>query len=106
MLLLISLMLQFGLYLHAAQIAEAAAQEAVDAAQGQRDDGARGRAAATRLLTDLAALEAPAVRVDRGAATVTATVTGHAPRLLPGLDLRVAAIAEGPVERFVAEPAP
>ena len=95
--------LQFGLYLHAAQIAEAAAQEAVEAAQGQTAGPAAGRLAATALLNDLAALQAPAVTVSRSETGVSSRVTGHAQQLVPGLRLDVSATAQGPVERFVPE---
>lgn len=105
-LLIVSLALQFALYLHAAQIAEAAAQEAVDAAQGQTDDDARGHRAASALLMDLPALRRAEVRVTRAARSVTARVDGSAPALLPGLDLTISATATGPVERFVPADGP
>jgi Flp pilus assembly protein TadG len=105
-LLVILLALQFGLYLHAAQIAEAGAQEAVEAAQGERADARDGQAAASRLLRSLGALRAPDVAVDRTATAVTARVSGHAQQLVPGFSLRIWATAEGPVERFVPETAP
>ena len=95
------LALQFGLYLHAAQIAEAAAQEAVETAQAHDAAVAAGRTAARVLLSDLGALQTPAVEVHRTATTVTAEVTGDAQQLVPGLDLTVSAAAQGPVERFV-----
>jgi len=102
-LLMIMFALQFGLYLHAAQIAEAAAQEAVEAAQGQSADPAAGRVAAAALLADLAALRSPEVTVSRSGTAVSSRVTGHAQQLIPGLALDVAATAEGPVERFVPQ---
>lgn len=97
--------LQFGLYLHAAQIAEAAAQEAVEAAQGQTAGPAEGRVTAAALLDGLAALRAPAVTVSQSGTVVSSRVTGHAQRLVPGLDLGVSATAQGPVERFVPDDA-
>jgi hypothetical protein len=105
-LLVIVLAFQFALYLHAAQIAEAAAQEAVESAQGEHAGAADGESAAHTLLGQLGALRSTRVSVDRGAARVTARVTGHAQRLLPGFAARVDATAEGPIERFVPEPAP
>lgn len=103
-LLLVSLALQFGLYLHAAQIAEAVAQEAIDAAQGETDGAAVGTTTARMLLADLPALRGAQVSVDRGPTTVTARVTGRAPAFVPGVDLRIAASASGPAERFVPQP--
>lgn len=105
-LLVIMLAFQFALYLHAAQIAEAGAQEAVEAAQGEHARAADGKIAARRLLARLGALREPRVAVDRTAINVTARVTGRAQRLVPGFAVGIAATAEGPVERFVPEPPP
>jgi hypothetical protein len=105
-LLVIVLAFQFALHLHAAQIAEAGAQEAVEAAQAELADAADGEAAALALLRHLGALRSTRVSVDRGPTRVTARVTGHAQRLLPGFAMDVDATAEGPIERFVPEPAP
>jgi len=105
-LLVILLALQFGMYLHAAQIAEAAAQEAVEAAQAERAVASAGQSAARSLLTQLGALRGPTVRVDRTTTTVTARVTGRAQQVVPGFDLDIFATAEGPVERFVPETPP
>lgn len=103
-LLIILLALQFGLYLHAAQIAEAAAQEAVEAAQVESAGAADGRRAADDLLGALPALRAPNVSVGRTATVATARVTGRAQQVVPGIDVRVTARAQGPVERFVPDP--
>lgn len=105
-LLMILLALHFGMYLHAAQIAEAGAQEAVEAAQGERAHAADGEAAAHALLGQLGALRTPGVAVERTTTVVTATVAGRAHQVVPGLPVDVTASAEGPVERFVPEPAP
>lgn len=102
----IVLAFQFGLYLHAAQIAEAAAQEAVEAAQGEHATATDGAKAAQRLLSRLGALRAARVDVDRAATVVTARVSGRTQQLVPGVPLHVTSTAEGPVERFVPEPAP
>ena len=104
-LVIVMLALQFGLYLHAAQVAEAAAQEAVEAAQAERAGPASGRAAARSLLSGLGGLRTPATNVRRTATTVTARVTGQAPQLIPGVDLAVSGSAEGPAERFIPETA-
>lgn len=106
MLLVILLAFQFGLYLHAAQIAEAAAQEAVEEAQGERAAARDGETAARRLLRSLGALRTPHVAVERTATTATARVTGRAQQLVPGVSLDILATAEGPVERFVPETTP
>lgn len=103
---LVLLAFQFGLYLHAAQIAEAGAQEAVEAAQGELGSVAAGEAAAGALLSDLGALHTPRVTVTRSTTRVTARVRGDAQRLIPGAPVTVTATAEGPVERFVPDPGP
>lgn len=105
-LLVILLAFHFAMYLHAAQIAEAGAQEAVEAAQGERARAVDGEAAARTLLRRLGALRAPSVAVERTPTVVTATVGGRAQQVLPGLPVAVTATAEGPVERFVPETAP
>lgn len=105
-LLVILLTLHFGMYLHAAQIAEAGAQEAVEAAQGERADAADGEAAARALLGELGALRTRSVAVERTTTVVTARVVGQAQQVVPGLPVDIVVSAEGPVERFVPEPAP
>ena len=95
---------QVGLWWHANQVAAAAAREAVDAAQVATATEAHGEAAALRLLDAAGNINQPVVTVTRSAEIVTVTVTGRAPRLLPGFDWQVTAIAEAPVERFIAEP--
>jgi Flp pilus assembly protein TadG len=97
---------QFGLYLHAAQIAEAGAQEAVEAAQGEHSGAEAGEAAARALLSGLGALRSPRVEVTRSPSRVTARITGSAQRLIPGAPVAVTATAEGPVERFVPDAGP
>ena len=95
---------QVALWWHATQIADAAAREAVDAAQvasASEDDGIR---AAQWFLNAAGNVTEPAVTVTRTPDTVTVEVTGRAPRLIPGFDWRVAAHATGPIERFIPEP--
>lgn len=103
---LILLAFQFGLVLHAAQIAEAGAQEAIEATQGERGAVADGEEAAQALLSGLGGLRTPRVAVTRSAVRVTARVSGDAHRLIPGVPVAVTATAEGPVERFVPDPGP
>jgi uncharacterized membrane protein len=102
-LLIVALALQFGLYLHAAQIAEAAAQEAVEAAQAEPAGVDSGRAAARSLLSQLGALRAPTIDVRRTALVATSTVTGRAQQVVPGFGVAVSGSAQGPIERFIPE---
>lgn len=95
---------QVGLLWHAKQIADSAAREAVDAAQVEDATEADGVAAAQRFLDAAGNLTEATVTVTRDVDTVTAEVTGRAPRLVPGLDWRVTARAVGSIERFIPEP--
>ena len=95
---------QVALWWHAGQVAEAAAREALDAAQvvtATEDDGIE---AAEWFLDAAGNITDPEVSVTRTADTVTVDVTGRAPRILPGFDWQVSAHAFGPVERFIPEP--
>ena len=95
---------QVALWWHASQVADAAAREAVDAAQvatATEDDGMR---AAVWFLDAAGNLTEVDVAVIRTAGTVTVEVTGRAPRLIPGFDWHVAGYATGPIERFIPEP--
>ena len=98
-----ALALQFGLVLHAGQVAEAAAQEAVEAAQAETGGVRAAHAAARSLLSGLGGLRAPLIDVRRTATTVTATVSGRAQQVLPGFATAVSGSARGPVERFVPD---
>ena len=102
--LAVLLAVQVGMVVYAAQTAEAAAQEAVEAARGEPDRDPRGVARAHAVLDATGAVTDPQIDISRGLDSVTAEVSGVAPQVVPGLGLRVAASATGPVERFVAEP--
>lgn len=96
--------IQVGLWWHASQVAHAAAREAVEAAQVEGAAETAGVAAAGRFLDAAGNLTAPDVKVIRTTERVTATVTGRAPRLIPGLDWEVTAVAVGATERFIPLP--
>lgn len=98
------LIVQYGLWWHAKQVANAAAAEAVDAAQVESATVAEGEAAASRYLAQSGNLSNVAVTVERQPATVTAEVRGDAPQLVVGFSWSVTARSEAPVERFIPEP--
>jgi len=98
------LIVQYGLWWHAKQVANAAAAEAVDAAQIHTGTAAEGEAAAASYLAQSGNLTGIAITVDRGPAVVTAEVSGGAPQLVPGFSWSVTARSQAPVERFVPEP--
>lgn len=102
LLLLIMTVIQFGLWYHAAHVAEAAAQQGVSAARVEAATAADGRTSAQQFMADAA----PALVGD---VTVTATrdnqtarvdVDGTLHSIVPGLTLRVHGEAQSPVERF------
>ena len=100
----IMLIVQYGLWFHARQVASAAAAEAVDAAQvpgGARGDG---ETAARSFLAQAGNLREVSVVVDRGPEQVVARVGGRAPQVVPGISWGVVSEAHAPVERFVPQP--
>lgn len=103
LLFFIMLVVQYGLWFHANQVASAAAAEAVDAAQVPDGLGPDGERAARSFLAQSGNLRDVAVEVDRSADQVVARVRGRAPQVVPGIAWSVAAQAQAPVERFVPQ---
>lgn len=99
----IMLVVQYGLWYHAKQAADAAATEAVDAAQTPAGTATAGEDAAHSFLRAVGNLTAVDVYVDRDLDRVVAEVRGRAPQLVPGFAWSVTGRAEAPVERFVPE---
>lgn len=99
------LIVQTGLYWHAASVAEAAAQEG--AAAGRRFDGSEGaaRSEALKALDSLGpkVLTGRDVDVVRDPAQVEVTVRGDVISLVPGFSWSVEESASGPVERYVPQ---
>jgi hypothetical protein len=101
LLLAVSLAFQAAVYYRARQAAETAARQAVDSARLAGAGPAQGSADAADVLDQLGRpIERPQVTLSGQAATVTATVSGDAPMLVPGLKLHVSATAQAPRERF------
>ncbi len=103
LLLALMLIVQFGLYFHARNVAESAAQEG--AAAGRRFDGSQAGAQerARQFLAELGPrmLTDSDVSAQRTPQTATVTITGTVISLVPGLNLKVEESASGPVERYV-----
>lgn len=97
------LIVQYGLWWHAKQVANAAAAEAVDAAQVPEGTEADGDRAARRFLDHSGNLTNVTIVVERHADTVTAEVNGRAPRLVIGFDWSVTARSQAPVERYIPQ---
>lgn len=102
-LLLIMLIVQYGLWYHAKQVADTAAAEAIDAAQTPTGTAEDGHAAALSFLSSAGNLDNVTIDVQRGLDTVIVEIAGSAPRLVPGFSWGVTARAESVVERFVSE---
>jgi Flp pilus assembly protein TadG len=100
----IMLIVQYGLWFHAKQVAEAAVAEAVDAAQTPAGTVESGEAEASSFLASSGNLDNTVITVQRDLVLVTAEVRGDAPRLVPGFSWSVTARSQAPVERFVPEP--
>ena len=103
-LLLVMLIVQFGLWLHAQHVATAAAQEGLVTAQAETGTSMAGHARAESFLAQAGGLREVRVAVARDAQQARVEVAGATPAVVPGLKLEVSAVVEGPVERFVAEP--
>lgn len=104
LLLWVMLIVQYGLWWHAKQMANAAAAEAVDVAQVPGGTAAAGEASARSFLAEAGNLTGISVTVDRSPDTVTAEVRGAAPQLVPGFAWNVVSRSQAPVERYVPVP--
>jgi Flp pilus assembly protein TadG len=102
LLLLVLASVHIGLWFHAQHLADAAAQEGVRAARAAGATDADGTDRAQQMLRDLGSgsLAHPAVAVSRTAETVTVTVTGEAPAVVPGFVSTVSASTTSPIEAF------
>lgn len=99
-LLLILAIVQGAIYFNARTTAHAVADTAY---QEQRLYGAEpndGLAAANGLLEDVTALNNGNVAVTQSPTTVTVTVTGDVPTIVPGIDWSISSVVTGPRERW------
>jgi len=101
----IMLIVQYGLWVHAKQVATAAAAEAVDVAQVPGSTTASAEAAARSFLSQSGNLVHITIDVTPTAEQVTVRVRGQAPQLVPGFSWTVAAVAQAPMERYIPQPA-
>ncbi|MCX5206896.1 pilus assembly protein [Streptomyces sp. NBC_00237] len=106
LMVLLLLIVQFALALHAQHIAQTAASRALAAARAQDASSAAGKADAAKTLRLIGGrvLRAPSVKVSRSAQSVTAVVEGEVVAVVPGLRLRVSGHVAGPVERWSVAP--
>jgi Flp pilus assembly protein TadG len=105
LMLLILLIVQFAIWVHASAVAQATAEEALAAARIQGGTAAAGQQRAVQVLGQIGSsvLVSPHVQVTRTAGSATVQITGTAEGVLPvpGLSLPVHITVTGPVERFV-----
>ncbi|MFD9735707.1 TadE/TadG family type IV pilus assembly protein [Umezawaea sp. NPDC059074] len=102
LLLLVLLIAQFALYLHAMHIAQSAASQALSATRVHGGSSSAGTAEGQRVLAMLGngPLRDGSVSVRRGGDQASVTVGGTATNILPFLSFPVSARADGPVEKF------
>ena len=102
LLLLIVLIIQFALYLHAEHVAQAVATQAMTAARLQGGSTAAGQAEASSVLAQLGhgLLIDPHVAVTRTATVAQANVTAGVEAVVPFWHVGVHATVTGPVEAF------
>ena len=102
LLLLLLVSVQVGLWFHARQIVDAAAQEGARAARAVGAADGDGYRHATDTLHQLGpgSVTDPTVTVTRTAGHVTVTVTGTSPPVIPGVALPVSATTRSPIEEL------
>lgn len=88
----IMLIVQYGLWAHAKQVASAAAAEGVDAGQVASAPASAAEDAARSFLAAAGNLDDIAVTVVPGAASLSVRVDGRAPQLVPGFAWRVTSV--------------
>jgi len=110
LLLLVTALVEYGLWFHARSVALAAAQEGVAAARTYGSAPAVGRDTALGFVNEHGAdtlLDATTTAGAAGVGLVQVTVTGRSVSVIPGLaGPTVTQSASGPVERFVSGGAP
>ena len=101
LIMLVLIPVQVGLWWHAKQAAETAADEALDAAQVENATVADGQAGAMAILGQAGNLDNVVIDVNRAGEVVSVTVSGQLGfSIFPG-QWDVTAHAEGQVERFI-----
>lgn len=102
LLLILAIFLHLGIILHANNLAQAAATSAYNAARDYGGSSADGTAAGYAILDQPGSpIRRAAIDINRGANTVTVTVTGNAPSFVPWITTAVNVTVTGPTERWV-----
>ena len=97
---------QWAIIWHARGVAQAAAQEGLRTASGYQATSAEGHDDAVNFLQQVSpgAMAAARVTVSRGATTITVTVKGPVPTIIPFARFDVDATATGPIESYRSTP--
>ena len=105
LMLLILAIVQFALWAHASEVAQATAEEALAAARVQGSSAAAGQQRAAQVLGQIggAVLVAPQVSVTRTAGSATVQITATTEQVIPFFTMPVHVTVTGPVERFVPD---
>lgn len=103
LLLLIMLAVQFALWAHATQLADAAADTAASVAALESGTAEQGEDAAAALLAQAGNLTDISIDVVRGPSGTAATVSGAAPNVVPGFRWSVTGRAAASLEIFIPE---
>jgi len=102
-LLAVLMVIHFALIMHARNVATAAAQDGLAAAQLQGATPSKGKKAANNTLALFGGIHSTSVRVLPGPNTVTVTVKGTVRAPLGGLFTDFEVTRSGPLERFYFE---
>ena len=102
LLLLVLASVHVGLWFHARHLVNAAAQEGARAARASGATDSDGYDRAQQILGDLGSnsVTSPAIVVTRSSGSVTVSVSGQAPQVIPGLAMSVSASSTSPIEEF------
>jgi Flp pilus assembly protein TadG len=106
LLLCVMMTIEFGIWMHARHLAQAAADDGLTRAQQLNATAAQGQAETQAQLGFLAGsmLTDPTITATRDASTASITVDATAISVLPFFTLSVHERVSGPVERFVPAP--
>jgi Flp pilus assembly protein TadG len=108
LMLLILAIVQFAVWAHASEVAQATAEEALAAARVQGSSAAAGQQRAQQVLGQIgsAVLVSPQVAVTRTANSATVQISATAEQVIPFFRMPVHVTVTGPVERFIPDVLP
>lgn len=106
LILLVSVVISFGLWLHGSQVARSASQEGARAARVPGGSAALAEETTHKYLDQLghSVVDEPAVHAERDDVVTRVEVRGKVTSAIPGLSLTVHAKASAPTESFRAAP--